>query len=641
VYDIDEEEETRLTYNLRANQPAISNDGKKIIFLFQKDGTTNLGLIDVDLDSNKVIDFKQLTTFSNGEQVYNPKFADDDSYIIFDYSFHHTRDIFRVNPDSSGYREVISTNADERNPVIDKDGNLIYASDETGIFNIYKYDFNTKEKTQLTNVPGGAFMPSVSDNGDILYSGYTSSGYKIFYIDPEHQEKVIAGKNYIWKNNPPLDIYSANGDVISLNINDLKNFNDNETPDYEERTYGGVFSKLTFFPFIRYDNYNTTNKFAEKIKPGLLVTSSDMLNRYSLFAGGSINSRLERDLFLIFDYRNKLPLLFNLGIKPELSLELYNISRKTDVDIFFDPDTLSSGIINYEDTIGTNVTYSLFEVDFVAKHRIFSRNQELEFRFIFSQYSAALGSFFLPNDIGLYPTTYDTYLIGRNLQIKYKLDAVLPYRDAEINPIGAELELTYNYEFNKFNSEGEYIIEDGVLKPDYNDFNFHKLELNSKLHFPLWGNHTISAQLRGGTILGPAVPDFFDYYLGGLIGMKAYPFYAVSGNEVAWVNLTYRFPLFRNIDARAGHLYLDKIYLSVYGDFGNAWTGDFPKLNTFKKGVGTELRIQMNSYYLFPTSIFINAAYGFDKFERIVNSESITYGNEWQFYGGILFGFDI
>jgi len=322
-------------------------------------------------------------------------------------------------------------------------------------------------------------------------------------------------------------------------------------------------------------------------------------------------------------------------------LELYNISRKTDVDIFFDPDTLSSGIINYEDTIGTNVTYSLFEVDFVAKHRIFSRNQELEFRFIFSQYSAALGSFFLPNDIGLYPTTYDTYLIGRNLQIKYKLDAVLPYRDAEINPIGAELELTYNYEFNKFNSEGEYIIEDGVLKPDYNDFNFHKLELNSKLHFPLWGNHTISAQLRGGTILGPAVPDFFDYYLGGLIGMKAYPFYAVSGNEVAWVNLTYRFPLFRNIDARAGHLYLDKIYLSVYGDFGNAWTGDFPKLNTFKKGVGIELRIQMNSYYLFPTSIFINAAYGFDKFERIVNSESITYGNEWQFYGGILFGFDI
>ena len=49
----------------------------------------------------------------------------------------------------------------------------------------------------------------------------------------------------------------------------------------------------------------------------------------------------------------------------------------------------------------------------------------------------------------------------------------------------------------------------------------------------------------------------------------------------------------------------------------------------------------MNSYYLFPTDIFFNAAYGFDKFNRIVNNETLTYGKEWRFYGGILFGFDI
>ena len=92
------------------------------------------------------------------------------------------------------YEPVISTDFDERNPVIDKDGNMIYCSDETGIFNIYKYDFKTKEKTQLTNVLGGAFMPTVADNGDIIYSGYTSSGYKIFQITSEEQQKVIRVK---------------------------------------------------------------------------------------------------------------------------------------------------------------------------------------------------------------------------------------------------------------------------------------------------------------------------------------------------------------------------------------------------------------------------------------------------------------
>ena len=43
IYDIDEDEETRLTENLRANQPNVSHDGEKIVFIYQKDGTTNLG----------------------------------------------------------------------------------------------------------------------------------------------------------------------------------------------------------------------------------------------------------------------------------------------------------------------------------------------------------------------------------------------------------------------------------------------------------------------------------------------------------------------------------------------------------------------------------------------------------------------
>jgi hypothetical protein len=30
-----------------------------------------------------------------------------------------------------------------------------------------------------------------------------------------------------------------------------------------------------------------------------------------------------------------------------------------------------------------------------------------------------------------------------------------------------------------------------------------------------------------------------------------------------------------------------------------------------------------------------------DQFQRIVNNQVITYGEEFRFYGGILFGFDI
>ncbi len=215
-----------------------------------------------------------------------------------------------------------------------------------------------------------------------------------------------------------------------------------------------------------------------------------------------------------------------------------------------------------------------------------------------------------------------------------------PYRDADINPVGFNLDITYNFELNKYNPDGNYTIEEGILKPQYDNFNFHRLELNSKTSFKLWGENTISTDLRAATIFGPQMPDFFDFYLGGLPGMKAYPFYAISGNRIGWFNLTYRFPLFRDIDSRFGQFYLDKIFMSVYGDFGNAWNGTFPKLKDFKKGAGAEVRIAMTSFYMFPTDVFFNAAYGFDRVTRQVGNETITYGKEWRVYGGVLFSFD-
>lgn len=636
IYDIDEEDEKRLTKNLRANQPSVSNDEKSIVFLFQKDGTTNLALIDIDGKN-----FRQLTFYENGEQVYNPKFSPDDNYVYFDYSYHNSRDIAKINISSGEVEFVFSEDYDVRNPCFDNNGNLIYASDETGIFNLYSINRATGEKKQLTNVMGGAFMPSVNDNGDIVYAGYTSTGYKIFYLHNPEFDNVKEGADYVKLENPPLNKDLPKGDISKFDMQSLKEFNDYELPQYEKQPYAGAFSQLSLFPFIRYDNYNTTNKFLEKLKPGLFVASNDMLNRFSIFAGGSINSRLERDLFLVFEYKNKLPLLTSLGLRPELALEVYSISRKTDVDIFFTPDSTNFPIITYEDTSATSVTYDLFEVDFIAKHRLFTRDQYLQLKFVYSRYNALLGSFIIPNSTTLYPSTDDTYFIGRNFEAKFLWDAFLPTRDLDINPIGFALDLTYNYEFNKFNQEGEYTVEDGLLIPQYQNYNFHRLELNSRLHLGTFAYHTLTTTIRAGSILGPEVPDFFDFYLGGLLGMKAYPFYAISGNEIAWLNLTYRFPLFRNIDLKFGHLYLDKIFLSVHGDIGNAWTGDIPEFNQFKKGAGAEIRFQLNSYYLFPTSIFFNASYGFDTFEREVRGEILTYGKEWNFYAGVLFGFEI
>lgn len=633
VYDLDEEEETRLTFGLRANNPSVSHDGKKIVFIFQKDGTSNLGVVDIDGKN-----FRALTFYNMGEQVYNPKFSFDDKSIVYGYSYANGRDISFISADGSGKKVVLNEEYDERNAFFINQNEFIYSSDETGIFNLYKYNIENGLKTQLTNVTGGAFMPTVNNEGEIIYAGYTSSGYKIFKIDITESENVSPDKKYIATNNPPLNQSKSLGDYSVADFKHYINYNDYDLPDTQKTKYSSAFTRLTVLPFVRYDNYNTSNNAIDKIKPGVYVSSSDMLNRYALFAGGSINTRLERDLFLTFIFRNKLPLLYSLGLKPELTIELFSISRKADVDILFGVDNTTDPP-TYDSRVNTDVTYNLFEVDVAAKHKIFNPRHNLEFRFIYSQYSAAIGSFIFPGTTTLYPSSSDDYFIGKNLQLTYSFAALYPTVDTDINPVGMQIEARYNYEMNKYNPESEYEVEDGVLVPLYKNYNFHKLELNVSNYFSIYNEHTLSAKFRVASILGPQVPDFFDFYLGGLIGMKGYPFYAVSGNELGWLNVTYRLPVFKNIDGRLGHLYFDKLFFSVHGDFGNAWNGDIPKLSEFKKGAGAEVRLKMISFYMFPTSLFFNASYSFDKFNKTVNDETVSYGKEWRFYGGILFDF--
>ncbi|MFA7287871.1 MAG: biopolymer transporter Tol [Melioribacteraceae bacterium] len=629
IYDIDKDKDKRLTFGLRANNPSISPDEKSIVFVYQKDGTTNIGTVDIDGKN-----FKRLTFFESGEQVFNPKYSPDNEWIVFDYSYANSREIAKVKVDGSGYEVLIKNDSDNRNPFFKSVNEIIYSSDETGIFNLYTYNLVTKAKERITNVIGGAFMPAIDKEGNILYSGYTSSGYKIFLLPKESQIQINEDSKYVRKENPPLDLEQPKGDITKESFNKLTNYNDKELPDYKIEKYTGVFSKLSIIPFIRYDNYNISNSALDRIKPGVFLASNDYLNRYSIFAGGSINKRFERDLLLQFDYRDKLPILFSLGLKPTLTLELYSISRKTNTDLIF--DSLDNSL-----NTSTDVTYNLFEVDLAAKNKFINDENFIEFRFIYSRYSAEIGSFIFPNTSILYPTSNDVYLIGRNLRVKYNLSGITPSVDSDINPMGRKVEFQYDYEFNRFNKDNNYEIVDGMLKPLYKNFNFHRVELNWKEHIEIMKDNVLTFQFRGATILGPAVPDFFDYYLGGLIGMKSYPFYAISGNELLWANLTYRFPLFKNIDSRLGHLYIDKVYFSLFGDLGNAWTGGgVPAIDNFKKGVGAELRIKVNSFYLFPTSVFFSSAYSFDKITKNILGETINYGKEWSFYGGILFEFD-
>lgn len=638
VYDLENKDETRLTHGKRALSPSVSPDGTRLVFVVGKDGTTNLATSKSDGS-----DFSLITSHASGEQVYNPQWSPAGDRIVFDFSIKDGRDIRWIRPDGTDLRTVISGPDDSRNAVFTRDGSrILFSSDRTGIFNIYSHNLQTELTQQVTNVLGGAFMPTVDPGGDIIFAAYTSGGYKIHRLenpgvmDEGNHHYIVTAHPSGSEHSGPLAMASNGVSTPQFDWSALRSYDDTQVQDADTRPYRNIFTSLSIVPFLRVDNYNVRNTALEVIKPGVYLFSNDVLEKLGFFAGAALNTQLERDLFMQFFYRGRLPLFYSLGLEPAASVELYNVTRKT------------SALLTLPDRppFPVDVTYNLLEFDFALKQPVLSPVSTLEFRYIHSRYTANLETFVTSDGIGppvLVPGSSELYLIANDLSLMFDLNGVTPSRTSEISPVGRKVKLRIGRELNKFNGDGEYEVTSAGLTPVYKTINFTRAELNWKEHLPLFfKNHTLSVSFRAGSILGPPVDEFFDFYAGGLVGMKGYPFYALGGNEIGVAGLAYRFPLVHNIDVRLLHLYFDKLYAAVFADMGNAWTGDTPPLKQFKTDAGLELRLEAFSWYAYPTRIFFGAAYGFDEFDREVASRNTTvrYGKEWRFYFGVLFGFD-
>ena len=525
---------------------------------------------------------------------------------------------------------LLTGSEDQRNPVYSPDGKKIYfASDKTGIFNICTYDVQSKSVEQVSNVLGGAFMPSVNQAGDVAFASYTSGGFKLNLLRSPAPQSFVESSYVPGPVNPVPPLSTAPADSAEY-WTKLRSYDDTQLPQSAPRPYKNIFTSLSIVPFLRIDEYSTTDKALDYVKPGFYFTSSDVVDKLDIFGGAAMNDQLERDLFFIFDYRDRIPGLYQLGLSPAVSLELYNITRnaKSVQGVFGDT------------AISFNPSYGLLEFDINFRQNLFSTADIVTLGYANSEYSQNIATTVFQGQV--IPGSTDLYFTGNDFSLTWEFKAVERSRDEEINPVGRKLFLRFDYELDHFNYNNEYTNTETGVSPVLSPFNFPKAEVKYSEYIQLpWWKHTLTLSLHGGSIFGPQVPDFFDFYAGGLVGMKGYPFYALGGNSMAMANATYRFPLWDNIDVRFLPLYFDKLYASVHYDYGNAWTGD-PVIDSFKNDAGFELRLESYSFYAYPTRIFFNGTYGFDSFSIIgTDGNPIQYGKEWRFYFGVLFDFDL
>jgi len=585
IYDLNSKKEKRMTRFLRARQPDWSKDGRRFVCVVEEDGTCNLALLRVDGQG-----LKKITSFENGEQVYSPRWIGEDGSVVFALSEGRAgRDIAIIDSSGSGFRYLIKTENDERDPFPGGDGEVLYySSDKTGIFNLYRLNRRTGEVAQVSNVLGGAFMPSADKDKQAVYSLFTADGYKIARID-----SLVAIPPQVASFTTPYQDLALPGDSQEWEIARL---NDREVPEYPSRPYKPAYSKLSFLPRVMVD-------YPGKLKLGTYFYGSDFLDRISLLGGVAVNGLFDTDVFGIFEYKRFYPTLF---------LEAYQQMRHTSED-------------------EADYRFDLIEADVGADWRLGDR-QVLRTGFVFSRYSATM-SF---EDQGQKIKFPYTYHIGSVLQLRWRYESIPPSVESGIAPSrGRIVTLWVERAWQRFLDGFEVHQDYGTIVETYRHYNYEQILLDWReyVSVPLV-DHSLALRLRAGFIDQPVDP-FYHFFAGGLDGLRGFPYYSMEGRKLLHFGLAYRFPLFRKMGVRFLFMHFDKLYLSLYGDVGDAWSGGGVDVSRWKKDVGIQLRLGFLSFYSYPMSLFFDAAYGWDEFTH----EGQQYGGEWRTYFGILFDF--
>lgn len=645
VYDMDSRQHMRLTRGMRLSAPTMSPSDHSIVAVMNGDGTQNLVRLS-EIDAHTVrtsvasdqkvpagTQLEFLTHFTDGTQLYRPVFHPDGARIVFDWSRDGERAIRSLDLTTKQFSDVVDSKGDDRSPVVSSDGRfMVYASDRTGIFNLYRKDLENGLDEPLTHTMGGCFYPSLSPDGAIVFSIYLENAYSIGILD---SAQSISSSHLVYDvSNPNLLPGTAHPPRWSdRTIGELELSNQSPVP------YTTTFQKFSILPIVRLD-YGV-------VKPGFYVYSSDFLNTSSFFGGLMIGGPdLDRDAFAILEYSGRGPTLF---------LELYNIRRSQTFKDNADP-TNDALVVN--ESIQKN-TFELREVDVGIDLGLIAP-RDLRITFAHPEYFVKIsGKEFRSGRYETIPSTGAIkYFFGNDVWASWTFNTLWPSVDGEINPRGGRrINLRYGYYADNLIEGFAFNSENGSTDELYKKTNHFRLEHVWSEYIPSpIRDHSIELQVQA-SIIPTRVDSFYHFFGGGLPGLKGYSFYSIEGRRMLLATLHYRFPIWRRIDKSLGFLYFDKVFGALYAGWGNAWSEPttWGTLRDFKKDIGAEIRAEIHSFYVYPTRLALRAAYGLDAFTTfgplvtqvdgggnlVKVPQPVRNGREWRFYATVLFGFSL
>ncbi|RMD99466.1 MAG: hypothetical protein D6812_11590, partial [Deltaproteobacteria bacterium] len=189
LFDLAEHKLTRLTEGARVWDADLHPDGTRFVAVHTGKGQQNL--VEIDRSGKEI---RPLSFSNDGTAYATPRWSPDGTRFVASIKGGTPARDLVLYEERGIPHPLLCDGARNLQPTWSPDGRyLLYASDRTGISNLYALELSSDTIYQVTNVVGGAFEPAVSpDRRTIAYVGYHAGGFDIYLLPfaPEAWKEV-------------------------------------------------------------------------------------------------------------------------------------------------------------------------------------------------------------------------------------------------------------------------------------------------------------------------------------------------------------------------------------------------------------------------------------------------------------------
>jgi hypothetical protein len=196
---------TRLTEGARAAGPDVAPDGRRVACTINGASRQRLAIVPLEEGARPRVIWEG----ERWDQAFDPAWSPDGQRLVFSV-FRHGGAVDLHLWEGGRTRQLTDDRARDVTPRFGPDGRHVYfASDRTGIYNVYRLELATGALAQVTNVLGGAFAPDVSGDGRrLVYSGFDGDGFEIYELELD-ELTLLPPEPYVNDRPDPVRIVDA------------------------------------------------------------------------------------------------------------------------------------------------------------------------------------------------------------------------------------------------------------------------------------------------------------------------------------------------------------------------------------------------------------------------------------------------